>query len=120
MINFLSSESKNNEDLHNNLKVLIFYVHQNYLLLINSVLQKLPPYNSTNIWVKALRKIIKKKTSKQVFKGSSVGTIKENNKVIMTLLDHIGQNQRKNLKSIKNEKDIRKATKPIFSTALNI
>lgn len=70
MINFLSSESKNSAELHGNLKVLTFYVHQNYLQLISSVLRKLPPYNSQNIWVKALRKIIRKKTSKQILKSS--------------------------------------------------
>lgn len=120
MINFLSSESKVNKELYGNLKVLIFYVHQNYLILINLVLQKLPPYNNTNIWVKTLKRLITKKTSKQVQKGSYEETLETNNKIIQTLLDHIGSGQRKSLKSIHNESDIRKATKPIFSTSLNI
>ena len=59
VINFLSSEWKNDNDLHGNLKVLIFYVHQNYLLLIKSILVKLPPYNGENIWVKTLKKTMK-------------------------------------------------------------
>jgi len=120
MINFLSSESKNNQDLQGNLKVLIFYVHQNYLLLVNSIIQKLPPYNNSNIWVKALKKTIRNKTSQQLMKESVSETISENNRVIITLLEHIGKSQRKTLKKIENDKDIRKATKPIFSTALNI
>ena len=55
MINFLSSEWKHNKDLHGNLKVLIFYVHQNYLIFISWILQKLPPYNNSNIWIKTLK-----------------------------------------------------------------
>jgi CTD small phosphatase-like protein 2 len=120
MINFLSSESRTNKELHSNLKVLIFYVHQNYLIMVNCVLQKLPPYNNTNIWVKSCKKLIKKKMSKQIFKGTTEATITSNNIVISTLLEFIGNNQRKSLKNIINEKDIRKATKPIFSTTLNI
>jgi len=70
IINFLSSESIKNKDLHGNLKILIFYVHQNFLLLISCVLQKLPPYNDSNMWVKALKKLIKKKKSKHIEKKS--------------------------------------------------
>lgn len=120
MINFLSSESKENTELQGNLKVLIFYVHQNYLQLITSVLKRLPPYNAKNIWVKALKKIIKKKTSKQILKRSYCETIISNNDVIITLISHIGKSQRLALKSLTSKKDIRKATSPIFSTALNI
>jgi len=72
------------------------------------------------MWVKALKKLIKKKKSKHIEKKSIDWTIASNNNIIMTLLEHIGKNQRRNLKEIKNEADIRKATKPIFSTTLNI
>ena len=120
MINFLSSECKSNKDLHGNLKVLIFYIHQNYLILVSWILNKLPPYNNTNIWVRTLKRLIKKKSSSQIQKQSVEETLLQANNVITTLLEHIGKEQRKTLKDIKNEEDIRKATKPIFSTTLNI
>jgi len=40
--------------------------------------------------------------------------------VVHALIDFIGKGQRKCLKKIQNENDIRKATKPIFTTTLNI
>ena len=52
--------------------MLIFYVHQNYLLFIKSILVKLPPYNRKNIWVKTLKKTLKKKMSKQINKNHAM------------------------------------------------
>ena len=62
---------------------------------------------------------MKKKKSKQILKASISETLVSNNEVIFTLLDFIGKQQRWNLKCI-NDNDIRKSTKPIFSTTLNI
>jgi Dullard-like phosphatase family protein len=72
------------------------------------------------VWVKGLKKLIKKKKSHQISKPKIDLTLENNNQVISTLLEHIGKKQKANFKNISSENDIRKATKPIFNITLNI
>ena len=58
--------------------------------------------------------------SKEISKITLRDTIVSNNEVIHTLIDFVSKGQRKILKQISDENDIRKSTKPIFNTTLNI
>ena len=100
--------------------MLIFYVHQNFLLFIKSILVRLPPYNGENIWVKNLKKILKKKISKKISKITLRDTIINNNETIHSLIDFIVKRQLKMLKDILEETNVKKSTKPIFKNALSI
>ena len=53
--NFISAEWSKINDAWGNLKILAFYVHQNFLTFIKWILQKLPPYNDSNVWVRTLK-----------------------------------------------------------------
>ena len=53
------------------LKNLFFYVHQNFLIVVDIILHRLPPESSTNIWAHSLQAILINKRSKRLKKGEN-------------------------------------------------
>jgi len=49
-----------------NLKNLFFYTHQNFLILIDVIIRRLPVESSNNIWAHSLQAILLNKSSKKL------------------------------------------------------
>lgn len=53
------------------LKNLFFYTHQNFLVLIDVIIRRLPPESSHNIWAHSLQAILLNKSSKKLLHSSN-------------------------------------------------
>ena len=57
------------------LKNLMFYTHQNFLVLIELIIRRLPPESVHNIWAHSLQAILLNKSSKKVLKSTDVSEV---------------------------------------------
>ncbi len=86
---------KNKLDENNlqHLKSLFFIVHQNFLILVDMVLSRLPPEFTTNLWAIKLFSIVKNKQIKTSQTGENIFQLKQNNILILNSLNkYIGRN----------------------------
>jgi hypothetical protein len=55
------------------LKNLFFFSHQNFLVLIDVIIHRLPPESSHNIWAHSLQAILLNKSSKKLLHSTGKG-----------------------------------------------
>jgi hypothetical protein len=69
-----------NSEMMVNLKNLLFFTHQNFLVLIDVIINRLPSESSHNIWAHSLQAILLNKSSKKLLHESdrSKGGIADN------------------------------------------
>ena len=62
------------------LKNLFFFTHQNFLVLIDVIIHRLPPESSHNIWAHSLQAILLNKSSKKLLHstGKKSGSVADN------------------------------------------
>ena len=96
-----------------NLKNLLFYTHQNFLVLIDVIIHRLPPESSHNIWAHSLQAILLNKSSRKLLhstgksgkQGGGNGGIADNaapllvqnNEAIMGILRELCKSNRESL-----------------------
>ena len=84
--NFLSTESLQHQRLSSKLKNLMFYVHQNFLIVIDSTLRRLPPEAANSVWAKRLRIVCSSKQSKKIWAGDAGSTLRQSNEIVAGLV----------------------------------
>lgn len=98
-------------------KNLIFYIHQNYILICDAVLAKLSqnPDSSHNIWTTQLRNTITLKKSAKMKKGEYWAMLASNNTTIAYLAQTISKNIR-----LASSQDSLKKEFPVLNCVANI
>jgi hypothetical protein len=79
-------KNKLNENTVSHLKNLIFNIHQNYLILINLILIRLPKEFTKNSWKIKLQDVIREKQIK-VLENDDIYLFKQNNKFIANIIN---------------------------------
>jgi len=69
-----------------NIKTLLFNVHQNYIHLCNLMLKKIPGEAFQNVWVKQLKSVIAIKMAHEFSKGEELISLITNNSIIQQIL----------------------------------
>jgi len=86
---------KINENIISHLKNLLFNVHQNYLILMNLVMQRMPKELEKNVWVVKLNAIIASKQVK-VLENQDAFLLGQNNKLVLNILTKFNYSNFKN------------------------
>jgi hypothetical protein len=90
-------KNKLDESNLGHMKNLFFTVHQNFLILVDMVLSRLPEEFSNNLWALRLFAIVKKKQIKSSQTGENIFQLKQNNILILNSLNkYIGKNFKNN------------------------
>ena len=86
-IQFLAQELKVDKTLHAYFKNLMFYVHQNFLLLIELILQRLPAPSKKNVWAANLKKTVQMKNARHLLSRNEVyPALRHQNEKIVNVL----------------------------------
>lgn len=88
-------KQKMNENIISHLKNLLYNVHQNYLILMSLVMQRLPKELEKNIWVVKLKSIIASKQVK-ILENQDAFLLGQNNKLILNILTKFNYQNFKN------------------------
>jgi len=88
-------KQKLNENIISHLKNLLYNVHQNYLILMNLVMQRMPRELEKNVWVIKLNSIIAGKQVKNL-ENQDAFLLGENNKLILNILTKFNYTNFKN------------------------
>lgn len=107
-----------------NLKNLLFYTHQNFLVLIDVIIHRLPPESSHNIWAHSLQAILLNKSSRKLLHstGKSKGGIADNaaplliqnNESIMALLKDLCRSSKSDQQLVQPSSMKTQLNKPVF------
>ena len=86
-VQFLAQELKVDKTLHAYFKNLMFYVHQNFLLLIELILQRLPAPSKKNVWAANLKKTVQMKNARHLLSSNEVyPALRHQNEKIINVL----------------------------------
>lgn len=86
---------KLNENIISHMKNLLYNVHQNYLILMNLVMQRMPRELEKNVWVVKLNAIIASKQVK-VLENQDAFLLGQNNKLVLNILTKFNYSNFKN------------------------
>jgi hypothetical protein len=113
---FLVSEVKISTRTQAHLKNMMFYLHQNILILIEFILQRLPTNSTSNVWAHQLEKLVISKRAKKSKRNENLISLRQNNEIILSIIKNICQSGIKAVAGtlrVQNPKF--KAPKPLFN-----
>ena len=99
------------------IKNMMFYQHQNFLIIIDFILRRLPRDSVTNVWAKALHTIQTNKRSRKLKKSENVNALWQNNEIISNFLRSLCRMMTKEYSQLKSQ---HKFPKPIYTTVAGI
>lgn len=68
---------------------VMFYVHQNFLVVVSFLLSRLPPDNMANSWAQNLQMLIDSKRVKRAKRCDSNDLLRQNNEVIANIIKNV-------------------------------